>query len=218
MPAAAFTCSHGQDEICLHLAGELDVATAPHLQRTLRAAQEATPHVVVDLRDVTFIGIAGVRTIAAAGDRARRTGNRLVVVTGTRAASVFALTGSCDDVEFRDTDGAVPTPRRRSAAQRCPRAIGCPIRRSRKVADMPIAPMEAMFPAAAFARSPLPTRKRARTGRAARGLPLLRSGRLPTATRPTATATRRCAGRRRLRRPDRGAHPCDGPDRTRPCA
>jgi len=107
-PAAAFTCSQsraGRDEVCLHVAGELDVATAPQLQRTLRAAQEATPRVVVDLRDVTFIGIAGMRTIAAAGDRARRAGNRLVVVTGARAASVFALTGSCDDVEFRGIDG-----------------------------------------------------------------------------------------------------------------
>lgn len=117
-PAAAFTCSqsrNGQDEACLHLAGELDAATAPHLQRTLQAAQEATAHVVVDLRDVTFIGMAGVRTIAAAGDSARRAGKRLVVVSGTCSARVFAFTGSWDDVEFRDVDGdgaeiAAPAP------------------------------------------------------------------------------------------------------------
>ena len=112
-PEAAFTCSQSQagDEVWLHVAGELDVATAPHLQRTLRAAQEATPHVVVDLRDVTFIGMAGVRTIAAAGDRARRAGHRLVVVSGAHAALVFALAGNWDDVEFRHSDsGSADTP------------------------------------------------------------------------------------------------------------
>lgn len=110
-PAAAFTCAQsraGQDDVCLHLEGELDVATAPHLQRALQVAQEATPHVVVDLRDVTFIGIAGVRTIAAAGDRARRAGKRLVVLSGTHAARVFALTGSWDEVEHCDTDPGRP--------------------------------------------------------------------------------------------------------------
>jgi anti-anti-sigma factor len=124
-PSAALTCSQTRgvhDEALLHLEGELDVATAPRLQRTLQAAQEATPHVVVDLRDVTFIGIAGVRAITAASDRARRAGQRLAVVNGTHAARVFALTGLWDDVEFCDADASrAGTPAAVAGAGRCAR-------------------------------------------------------------------------------------------------
>lgn len=124
-PDAAFTCSSSwgdRREACLHVAGELDVVTARHLQRTLQAAQEATPHVVVDVRDVTFIGIAGVRVIAAASDRARRAGDRLVVVRGAYAARAFALTG-IRNVEFCDIDPGRPDASSPALAECGPRAV-----------------------------------------------------------------------------------------------
>ena len=76
------------------LSGELDIATAPALQEALHAAQHAeTPHVIVDLRQLTFLDSFGLRILAAA-DIAGRDGHVKVSFIGGSDSvhGVFELT------------------------------------------------------------------------------------------------------------------------------
>jgi anti-anti-sigma factor len=82
---SAFVCSwatDGLDAAWAHVAGELDVETTPHLEQALRACLETARLVVLDLREVTFIGSCGVATIVDASITARRNGSRLLLLPG----------------------------------------------------------------------------------------------------------------------------------------
>ena len=107
-PSSAFVCSctdGGPDAAWVHIAGELDIATAPQLQRTLRESQQQARLVLLDLRELTFMDIAGVHTIVNASIDARRLGRRLVLLRGPpNVDRMFALTGSSDAVEIGDLD------------------------------------------------------------------------------------------------------------------
>lgn len=100
----AFECSWTDvavDVARVHVAGELDIATTPQLERTLRESQCRTRLVVLDLRELAFMDSCGVRAIVNASIRAREVGRRLVVLRGpTNVDRMFALTGSADDVEI----------------------------------------------------------------------------------------------------------------------
>jgi anti-sigma B factor antagonist len=59
-------------------AGEIDVATAGEVEERLRELQEAGfACVVLDLRDVTFMDLSGLRLIQRARARAEEQGSRL---------------------------------------------------------------------------------------------------------------------------------------------
>ncbi|MGH2874442.1 MAG: STAS domain-containing protein [Solirubrobacteraceae bacterium] len=74
--------------------GELDLATAPILERELRAADARGHPVVLDLRGVWFCDSAGIQTVVTATRRARKCGRRLVVVPGSsQLRRIFTLTG-----------------------------------------------------------------------------------------------------------------------------
>jgi anti-anti-sigma factor len=74
------------------LAGRLDIATAQQADRVLRASQAAAPLVVLDLRQVQFVGCTAARVALMADARARRAGGRLVVLApGTPGPRLFAL-------------------------------------------------------------------------------------------------------------------------------
>lgn len=78
----------------VRLSGELDMATAPALQEALHAAQHAeTSHVIVDLRQLTFLDSFGLRILAAA-DIAGRDGHVKVSFIGGSDSvhGVFELT------------------------------------------------------------------------------------------------------------------------------
>jgi anti-anti-sigma factor len=91
------------------LSGELDIAQAPLLERTLRAAEDgATRLIVVDLSELSFIDLTGTRVIVQASERLRRAGGRLIVVRGPRPVEmVFALTGVDAMLEILDPEPAV---------------------------------------------------------------------------------------------------------------
>jgi len=75
------------------LAGRLDIATALQADRALRATQADARLVILDLREVQFIGHTAARVAGMADARARRLGRRLVVVAARAPASrLFALT------------------------------------------------------------------------------------------------------------------------------
>jgi anti-anti-sigma factor len=105
-PAFVCSCSDGGlDAAWVHVAGELDIATAPQLERTLRETQQNVRLVLLDLRELTFMDCAGVHAIVDASSRARRLGRRLVLLRGIpRVDRVFSLTGSAGEVEIGDLD------------------------------------------------------------------------------------------------------------------
>jgi anti-anti-sigma factor len=82
----------GVGVIHVALAGRLDIATAPQVDRTLRATQGDAHLVILDLRELQFIGRTAARVALMADARARRTGGRLVVLAGRAPAPrSFAL-------------------------------------------------------------------------------------------------------------------------------
>ena len=101
-----FVCSssHGsRDADWVHIAGALDIATTPQLERTLRESHARL--VVLDMRDLGFMDCAGVHTIVNASISARRDGRRLVLVRGIpHVDDVFGLTGNADEVEIGELD------------------------------------------------------------------------------------------------------------------
>ncbi|RKE23562.1 STAS domain-containing protein [Streptomyces sp. TLI_171] len=75
--------------------GDLDLDTAPDLQRELAAALGTHREVVVDLSAVDFMDCAGLRPLARAGKEAEREGACLVLRgAGPRVLRLLRLTGT----------------------------------------------------------------------------------------------------------------------------
>lgn len=106
-PSAARTAHNPTPFVCttedeyVHVAGELDLATAPQLERALECALSRSLAVVLDLHDVTFLDTRGAMAIVTAGQRAREQGRHLVLLHGApNVDRLFALTGTTDQVVF----------------------------------------------------------------------------------------------------------------------
>ncbi|MHA3701801.1 STAS domain-containing protein [Jatrophihabitans sp. YIM 134969] len=63
-----------RDGNTLSVAGELDMATAPRLDRVLRGLMETGQPLCLDLRDVTFVDCSGWRVVVDAMRRQRQAG------------------------------------------------------------------------------------------------------------------------------------------------
>lgn len=75
------------------MAGELDIYTAPSLERALLQVEDARPLLMVDLTGLSFIDSTGLSVLLAASERAHRQGRRLIVVRPPLPARrVFTLT------------------------------------------------------------------------------------------------------------------------------
>jgi anti-anti-sigma factor len=86
-PAFACTATHGGlDAAWVYVVGELDIATAPELERTLRESQQLAHLTVLDLRELVFMDSAGAHSIVNASLRARRDGRRLVLCAAARTS------------------------------------------------------------------------------------------------------------------------------------
>jgi len=76
------------------VAGEVDIATAPQLGHHLAALAGSGRPVIADLDQVSFIGAAGLRMLAAAARQAAGSGGSLHVVSARyQVRRAFALTG-----------------------------------------------------------------------------------------------------------------------------
>jgi anti-sigma B factor antagonist len=110
--SARFVCrlTHDNSDVaCIHLSGDLDLATAPRLEQIVREAERRALMIVLDLRGLAFMDSSGVHVIDDASVRARRAGRVLVVVRGRpQVDGVFALTGATRVAEFVDFDPAEP--------------------------------------------------------------------------------------------------------------
>lgn len=92
----------GRDGVCVAVAGEVDIDTAPRMRRALDAALEESSQVVVDLGAVTFMDSSGLSALIASQQRADAAGAslrlrhvpamvlRLLDLTGIKSVFVFA--------------------------------------------------------------------------------------------------------------------------------
>jgi anti-anti-sigma factor len=77
--------------------GELDIEAVPELRRRLDAAHCAGAHVVLDLRDVTFLDSSALSVVLAADRRLAATGGALRLVhVSARVRRVLGLCGLAD--------------------------------------------------------------------------------------------------------------------------
>jgi anti-anti-sigma factor len=73
------------DRVVMRLSGELDLASAPLLQRQLDSAEiRAAPMLVLDLEDLDFIDSTGLRIILCARAGARERKQEFAVTPGSQ--------------------------------------------------------------------------------------------------------------------------------------
>lgn len=111
-PPPEFRCTlrdGGLDGAWVRVTGELDIATAPQLDRTLRQAEQRAPRIVLDLRELTFMDSAGVHVILQANIRAQQAGRQLVLVRGpSHVDRVLELTQASDNLKTVDLNPVEP--------------------------------------------------------------------------------------------------------------
>jgi anti-sigma B factor antagonist len=86
----------------LMLIGELDISTSTSLELELQAAEMRRPPVLVlDLAQLRFMGVSGLRSILDAARRARREGRHFVVTNPVPHISrLFELTAIDQSLEL----------------------------------------------------------------------------------------------------------------------
>lgn len=83
------------------LRGEIDISTAPALQRSMAELLGSSRDLVVDLRELGFIDSTGVRTILRADAQMRSAGGSLRLVPGPPGIQrVLSILGVLDHLEF----------------------------------------------------------------------------------------------------------------------
>lgn len=71
--------------VLLRLKGELDMATAPYLEREIANASETDAGaIVLDLRELDFIDSTGLRTLITEHERSRESGRQFALVQGSK--------------------------------------------------------------------------------------------------------------------------------------
>jgi anti-anti-sigma factor len=93
------------DRLLVVVRGELDLATAPELERVLLEALDRGDRVLLDVRDLGFMDSSGVRVLVTAHARTGGGGERFAVVRpgqGTEVARIIDVSGL--DSELRLVD------------------------------------------------------------------------------------------------------------------
>lgn len=81
------------DAVVVAAKGEIDLASAPELERHLNDAI-GDGHVVIDLLGITFVDSTGLRALIMADERAREKGGRLTLVLAPGPVTkLFDITG-----------------------------------------------------------------------------------------------------------------------------
>lgn len=106
-PFRCTTRTGGAQAAWIHAAGELDLLTAPQLERALYDAQLHNRVVILDMRDVSFIDSAGVHVLLAASEETGPKGARLRVLPGRIVGRMLALGGGrwqIPTIDLRETE------------------------------------------------------------------------------------------------------------------
>lgn len=92
-PDLRISVEDGEDQPVVHVAGEIDVYTAPRLrEQLLRLAGERT--LIIDLTEVSFLDSTALGVLVGAMKRQRERGGTMSIVTsGTRVRRLFEITG-----------------------------------------------------------------------------------------------------------------------------
>jgi anti-anti-sigma factor len=89
--------------VVVRVAGDIDVATAPEVERALADAG-AGKRVVLDLTECQFIDSSGLRTLLGARSAAESAGGSLALVVADRGLlRVFEVVGLAAVLEIHDT-------------------------------------------------------------------------------------------------------------------
>jgi len=101
---APFACTSkldGWGSACLHLAGELDLATCPRFEQVLKRSQNGKSIVSLDLQELSFVDGAGLSAIVQAATRAGALETKLTLIGARGQVSrLFDLTGPFHTVEM----------------------------------------------------------------------------------------------------------------------
>jgi anti-anti-sigma factor len=107
-PSPTLVCSWtdgGVEAAWLHVAGELNVATLPQLDRTPREHEVQARLVVLDPREVKFMDSSGAHALVSHAVLARKAGRRLVLLRGpAKVDRMLTLAGCSGDLEMGDID------------------------------------------------------------------------------------------------------------------
>ena len=87
-----------RERVTMHVVGEIDLATADEVEMPLlELFDSGFAHVVVDLRDVSFMDSSGIRVLITAHQHAENLGGRLSIVVGaSRIRQTLELSGAID--------------------------------------------------------------------------------------------------------------------------
>ncbi|MFG1954485.1 STAS domain-containing protein [Micromonospora sp. NPDC048830] len=108
-----FTVTYAQRDgvgACLHLAGELDMSSAPELNDAIdRLAAEGERHLLVDLSALTFCDSTGIAAFVRGDNRAAARGGWLRVTGATgRVERVLRITGLAEVLGYEPDAGHPP--------------------------------------------------------------------------------------------------------------
>lgn len=95
------------DGVRLELSGELDLASAPQLERALARAKHGRPAtLVLDLRDLSFLDSCGLRELLGTQRACEEAGCSLTLIAGAPARRLFELTGVAARVPLAEPPAA----------------------------------------------------------------------------------------------------------------
>jgi len=94
-PVFGADLSYRNDQVNLHLKGELDIATEDEFLAALAEAEASDASlVVIDLGELRFIDFSGIRALLSAVDRGATNNHRVVFTEGSAAVErTFTLAG-----------------------------------------------------------------------------------------------------------------------------
>jgi anti-anti-sigma factor len=93
----------GGTTLLLRVAGEFDLASVGRVEAALGHLRSVTRHVVFDLRDVSFLDLAGLMTLIRATERSKRARFDVQIVPPHGLASrVFTLTRASSELTMLD--------------------------------------------------------------------------------------------------------------------
>ena len=107
-PQLSVEVQSGPQEFCLILAGELDIASAPALDRLLdEVVSDGHPRMIIDLAGLTFMDSIGLSSMLRARAGAKANDHHLTVRGGSRQVKrLFEVTGMLELFTGDDVPGA----------------------------------------------------------------------------------------------------------------
>ena len=80
----------------IEIAGRLDTVTAPVLDKTINEDIKDVKHLILDIKDVSYISSAGLRVLLSAQKKMQKVGSMKVKNVCAEVMEVFEMTGFAD--------------------------------------------------------------------------------------------------------------------------